>query len=109
MAISRQLYPRIVYTVRVVAHYAGEHENHWSIYLLLDAQTSVRINMRAQRGFIDGQLNVTDHNYIVSNSALRSWDYLASRTHTVGHYVSLILNWRRDKYNMSGGGSGCRW
>ena len=52
---------RLVKTVRVVVHTTGPagptiSDNHWSIYLLLHAGGSVRLNMAAEEGYINGTL-----------------------------------------------------
>eukprot|EP00918_Siedleckia_nematoides_P057664 GHVU01125705.1.p1 GENE.GHVU01125705.1~~GHVU01125705.1.p1 ORF type:complete len:148 (+),score=17.65 GHVU01125705.1:64-444(+) len=65
--------------------------------------------MRAERGYITGQLAITDHNYISSNTAIHAFDYTVANGITVGHFIGLITQNQRQNYNMSGGGSGCRW
>ena len=103
--------------VRVVAHTAGPmgpntpmSENHWSIYLLLaDDGGSVRMNMRADPGNTTGRLEWSILAYTHSTSALRYWDFLVVPNITVAYIAGLILNYGRDRYWMSGGGSGCRY
>lgn len=56
---------RVVDLVRVVVHTLGPagptiSDNHWSIYLLLaHGQGSVRMNMRADPGYVNGILSWT--------------------------------------------------
>ena len=105
---------RRVKSVRAVVHTAGPagptiSDNHWSIYLLLQAGGSVRLNMRADPGFVNGILEWTENQYLLTNSALRHWDYPI-----VGHVrlcdiARLLYEAKRHRYDMSGGGSGCRY
>ena len=105
-----------VLRVRVVCHRTGRipntnaSENHWSIYLIIGAQRSVQFNMRAEPGYIDGNLEVKSYGYIESFSTLQYWEYEAINYFTVGMvYDLLVIELRMHQYNMSGGGSGCRW
>jgi hypothetical protein len=100
---------RAVTHLRVVVHDSGNYENHWSFFLILDPRTSVRINMRAEPGYITGELAITDHDFIMSNSAISAWDFATVQGTTVAHFVGLLYQNRRELYNMSGGGSGCRY
>jgi hypothetical protein len=108
---------RVVTSVRVVAHTAGVmgpnsrmSHNHWSIFvLLIDGFSSVRINMGAKPGFITGNLEITQHGYVLSNSAIRYWDFPTVEGVTVQHLINLIYQNGRHSYDMSGGGSGCRY
>jgi hypothetical protein len=104
----------VVHMVRVVVHTLGSagptiSDNHWSIYLILDGGESVRINMTAEPGYIDGYLDWTKQNYTLTRSAIRCWDFQAVQGLQVHHIANLIYQLRRDRYNMSGGGSGCRY
>ena len=120
--MSTKLEPRTVAVdtrrvdkVRVVVHTTGPagpttSDNHWSIYLLLgDNQGSVRINMRAEAGFINGILEWTLQAYQLTNSAIRHWDMPIIGTVRVCDIAQHIYNARRHQYDMSGGGSGCRY
>jgi hypothetical protein len=100
---------RRVSRARVVVHESGEYENHWTVFLILNSRTSVRINMTAERGYITGELRITDHDYISSSSAIQFWEYEVADNIRVSHFISLIIENDRQFYNMSGGGSGCRW
>lgn len=90
--------------VRVVVHTLGPagpntSDNHWSIYLLYpDGVSSTRINMRAEFDDPTGILEWTKHGYTQTTSAIRVWDFPAAGGVT-----------HRDRYEMLGGGSGCRW
>lgn len=105
---------RTVKTVRIIVHTAGAagptiSDNYWSIFLLLHDGKSVRINMAAEPGYIDGELRWSKHDYQLSNSALRHWDFQVKGTVRVCDIASLLYNYSRHLYDMSGGGSGCRW
>ncbi|CAD0098121.1 unnamed protein product, partial [Aureobasidium mustum] len=87
-----------VLKVRVVCHRAGRvpntnaSDNHWSIYLII------------------GPAKIKVYDYVDSNSRLRHCDYEAITYFTVGMaYDLLVTQHHLDRYNMSGGGSGCRW
>jgi len=105
---------RLVRVVRVVAHTLGAvgpntSENHWSIYLLLADNTSVRVNMRAEPGYVTGELSLTAQNYQMTNSAIAHFDFPTLGAVQVGDLVRLVYQNRRHMYEMSGGGSGCRY
>ncbi|CEJ62531.1 hypothetical protein PMG11_11028 [Penicillium brasilianum] len=101
--------------VRVVVHTLGAagpntSDNHWSIYLLhSDRVSSTRINMRAEFEDPSGKLEWTKHAYTQTTSAIRHWDFPVAAGITVLYFARLIYSHRRDRYEMSGGGSGCRW
>lgn len=101
--------------VRVVVHTLGAaglntSDNHWSIYLLhSDRVSSTRINMRAEFEDPTGILEWTQHGYTETTSAITYWDFPVAAGVTVLFFVRLIYSLRRDRYEMSGGGSGCRW
>jgi hypothetical protein len=102
--------------VRVVAHTAGPmgpntpmSENHWSIYLMIDNGTSVRMNMMADPGVRKGRLVWSILQYQHSTSTLKSWDFPVVQHVEVHHVYELIIHKGRDQYWMSGGGSGCRY
>lgn len=105
-----------VTSVRVVVHTSGRIENsqrsdnHWSMFLITGARNSVRINMRAEDiDYVNGVLEVTNHEYVLSNSTLQHWDFAVNNGFTVKHFTDLIYENKREIYNMSGGGSGCRY
>lgn len=101
--------------VRVVVHTLGAagpntSDNHWSIYLIHpNGVSSTRINMRAEFDDPEGILEWTKHGYIRTTSAITYWDFPVATETTVSSVACLIYNLRRDRYMMSGGGSGCRW
>lgn len=104
----------LVRAVRVVVHTMGAagpntSDNHWSIYLLLDSNTSVRINMRAEPDYVDGILDLTSQSYSLTTSAIETFDYPVRGNVRVCDMIGLIYQYRRNEYNMSGGGSGCRY
>ncbi|KAG9231499.1 hypothetical protein BJ875DRAFT_498264 [Amylocarpus encephaloides] len=113
---------RIVKSVKVVVHTTGAigpntpmSNNHWSIYLLLaNNKGSLRLNMRAEwddtteAWNTTGILECSTHAYTLTHSAIGSWDYTVPDV-TVGWICTLLWNEERDTYDMSGGGSGCRW
>ena len=66
--------------------------------------------MRADSGYVDGNLEIQSHNYKYSNSMIRNWDYEAIKYFSVRTaYDYLVAQLHYDRYDMSGGGSGCRW
>ncbi|KAI9841868.1 MAG: hypothetical protein M1837_000338 [Sclerophora amabilis] len=102
--------------IRVVVHTLGPatptatlSDNHWSIYLRLAGDRSVRINMRAEYGNPAGILEWTAQAYDLTFSAIRYWDFPVTQGVTVGHVAQLVYTLNRHKYDMSGGGSGCRY
>ncbi|KAH6719533.1 hypothetical protein BKA61DRAFT_473500 [Leptodontidium sp. MPI-SDFR-AT-0119] len=103
----------IITHTRVIAHFSqdagGISENHWSIYLLLQSGASVRMNMTAQYGEPTGKLVVDEFKYQLTNSALRHWDYEMVSGVTVKMVKDLVYYQGRDRYQFSGGGSGCRY
>lgn len=104
---------RIVTHIRVVAHLSqdigGMSENHWSIYLLLEGDASVRLNMTAEYGNTTGTLVVNEFSYQLTSSALRHWDYNVVPGVTVQMVRDVVRFQGRDRYQFSGGGSGCRY
>lgn len=100
---------RPVTQVRVVVHTAGAmsptsqmSHNHWSIYLIVDGASSVRLNMAAKPGYITGELEIRRHQYILSNTAIKVWDFAVVSGVTVQHLINLVYHKRRHLYNMSG-------
>ncbi|KAJ5398539.1 hypothetical protein N7465_009028 [Penicillium sp. CMV-2018d] len=106
---------RAISHVSVVVHTLGQagpttSDNHWSIYLILaDNSGSVRVNMAAEYGDTTGHLVWTNHSYALTTSALKNWDFVTTPGTTVASIAMLIYAKGRDKYQMSGGGSGCRY
>lgn len=106
---------RTVQHVRVVVHTLGPagptiSDNHWSIYLILaNGQDSVRMNMRADPGYVNGVLSWTRQQYILTQSAIRHWDIPVAQGVQVRQIAGLIYQQGRQRYDMSGGGSGCRY
>ncbi|MCJ1437624.1 hypothetical protein MMC27_007011 [Xylographa pallens] len=107
---------RPVEKVRIVVHTTGPwlngtmSDNHWSVYLLLREDAgSVRMNMTAELDDPKGGLVWTSLIYSLTNSAIKNWDYKAVNGIQVAHICRLIEEKGRDNYDMSGGGSGCRW
>ena len=105
---------RIVTSVRVVVHTTGSwpngmSDNHWSIYLLLQTDSSVRMNMTAELDDPEGSLVLSSLGYGLTTSAIRNWDYPTTPGASVAQIYQLLLSKGRDQYSMSGGGSGCRW
>ncbi|KAJ5330135.1 hypothetical protein N7452_010525 [Penicillium brevicompactum] len=105
----------LVTHVRVVVHTLGAagpntSDNHWSIYLLHpDGISSTRINMKAVFDNTTGILEWTRHGYTQTTSAVNHWDFPVAAGVTVLFFARLLYHLRRDRYQMSGGGSGCRW
>jgi len=60
--------------------------------------------MAAEPGSIDGELGWSQHDYQLSNSALRHWYFQVKGTVRVCDIVSLLYHNRRHIYDMSGGG-----
>lgn len=106
---------RRVTKFREVVHTLGPagpttSDNHWSLYLILEPnQGSVRVNMRAEPGYIDGILDWTVQAYTETTSGIQYWDYTAKNSVRVCDIVDMIYRNGRHLYDMSGGGSGCRW
>ena len=107
---------RAVVGARVVVHTPGGYpnspmsDNHWSIYLLLSGgQASVQMNMTAEYGDPTGTLQWKPVQYSVSRSSVRYWDFPIISGVTVKSIYALVMSYGRNNYDMSGGGSGCRW
>lgn len=105
----------IVNCVRIVAHTLGPagptySDNHWSIYLLFShSQESIRMNMRGDPESLDGYLSWTKQRYLLTSSAIRHWDFPTTQDVRVCDIVNHIYLSGRQRYIMSGGGSGCRY
>ena len=102
--------------VRVVVHKVHgdiqEHDNHWSVYLILDdKQDSLRLDMTAQPARTPGKLGRviwTNHSKTFFSPGIQHWDISICYGFTVGEIGSLVYSNKRDKYDMSGGGTDCR-
>jgi hypothetical protein len=57
----------------------------------------------------NGTFSITDHTYVVTNSQLTYFDYPTTQGLTVGHYISLLIQYRRHAYRMTNEGNGCRF
>lgn len=85
-------------------------DNHWSIYLIiLGEEQAVRMNMTAEIRDPKGTMIWSSLNYVASTSTIQKWDFQVASGHSVKHIYQLMMGLGRDWYNMSGGGSGCRW
>ena len=105
----------VVYTTGPLNLNTPMSDNHQSIYLLLAKnQGSLRLNMRGEwddkkdMWNTTGILECTTYAYTMTTSRIDNWDYKVPDI-TVGWICTLLWNKERDAYNMSGGGSGCRW
>ena len=65
--------------------------------------------MAAEPGYMDGELRWSKHDYQRSSSAIRHWDFEVRVTLRVCDFARLLDDTHRHLYDMSGGGSGCRW
>lgn len=112
--------PRVIQKIRLVTHTLGPaspitSDNHWSIFFIIseveNEEDSVRVNMvNPDYDKLTGELQWENHNYVISNSAIRCWDIpVVTPGLAVAHVVSLFLGMNRHEYDMAGGGSGCRW
>ena len=106
---------RVVICIRIVVHTLGPagptmSDNHWSIYLLLaNDQGSIRMNMRANPEEVTGILSWSHQAYLLTTSALRHWDFPIFQSVQVRQVASALYQSGRHRYDMSGGGSGCRY
>lgn len=103
---------RRVSHIRVVVHVGGAidgSDNHWSIYLLVGSGESVRANMVTKHGYVDGRLEWSSLPYSLTNSAIAEWSYPVTMAIEVRHVAATIYQFRRHRYQFSGGGSGCRF
>lgn len=107
---------RMVMSVRVVVHSTGAwpnlmSDNHWSIYLLLGNDAgSVHMNMIVEdQDDVTGTLKLRSLTYGLTTSQIRYWDFETVTDVTVENIVKIIKKNGRDKYEFSGGGSGCRY
>ncbi|KIW16242.1 hypothetical protein PV08_06293 [Exophiala spinifera] len=65
--------------------------------------------MRADPGFIDGILEWTQQAYLLTHSAIRHWDFPGVKRFRVCDVAMHIRDAHRFRYDISGGGSGCRY
>lgn len=56
----------------------------------------------------EGNFSVTRHQYDLTNSAVRHWDYSARVDVTVGKVLRLLRDKGRLRYRMTSSGVGCR-
>ncbi|EXJ82361.1 hypothetical protein A1O3_06174 [Capronia epimyces CBS 606.96] len=69
----------------------------------------MRVNMTAETGYIIGILEWKELQYILTTSSLRHWDYPVLGNVRVCNIAWLLHETKRNQYDMSGGGSGCRY
>jgi hypothetical protein len=110
---------RPVHRLLVIAHTTGAvtvntSGNHWTISLVLPQAggetPTIRADMAAEEyGETQGVLNWSIHNFLTSLSTLRYWDFPVNPGTAVWQMANLIYGLGRDDYDMSGGGSGCRY
>ena len=108
---------RIVEAISVVVYTTGRwpngrmSDNHWSFYFLIaNGKGSVRMNMTAEPNDPTGNLQWSPSlPYRISNTAIRNWYYETVKRVSVKMIHALVIGNRRDQYNMSGGGSDCRY
>ena len=109
---------RRISTIRVVVHTENGQphwsDNHWSMYLLFKDskgnEGSVRGNMTLENPlYTRGKLEWSQHDYITSNSCIKSWDLRTKEGIEVRHLARLMYGKHLDEYLMCGGGSGCRY
>ncbi len=104
----------IVSCVRVMSHCSRDlggnvSENHWSIYLLLPHEQSIRMNMRATPGNPVGRLETSVRSNQLPDSALWYRDYFLAPGITVNNiYALVVATLHRHRFRFSGGGSSCR-
>lgn len=82
--------------------------NHWSIFLLLQGNLTVRANMGADDSST-GILHWSTQNYKVFKSSVRSWDYPVLPGVEVSRFARTIYDLGRHEYDNSGTDSGYRW
>lgn len=115
---SENLNAKII-AVRIVVHTTGYRQthdgrsgNHWSIFLILEGQEtlkSVRLNMMGDGLDYSGHLQVTDKKFHSTTSRLEEFDYPVASGRTVMDFCTLIRGNRLDRYMMTGTGNGCRF
>ena len=101
--------------VRVTVHtmggvLPGAHisQNHWSIFLVTPPE-SVRVNMVQPPEQVDSLLHIKHLNFEHSHSAVVEWDFPTAPFVTVDRVISLLLGLRRERYQMTETGVGCRF
>jgi hypothetical protein len=107
-----------VYAFRVVVHTMGPvrtgsqiSHNHWSIYMLSQNHTSVRLNM-AHSGDPEnniGDFSVKMYEYQLTQSRVEYWDINTVEEHLAADIVRAIREKGRDKYELTSNGTGCRY
>jgi hypothetical protein len=89
--------------------------NHWTISWVLSAEPAsetptIRADMTAKEyGETQGILRWSIHDFFTSRSTLKYWEFPVNPGTAVWQMANLIYALGRDDYDMSGGGSGCRY
>ncbi|KAK4551684.1 hypothetical protein LTR86_010971 [Recurvomyces mirabilis] len=65
--------------------------------------------MRTAEGFIDGRLDVTPRTYVLSNTALKAFDYQPIHAATPRQLIQRIGQYGLQEYTFTDGGIGCRY
>jgi hypothetical protein len=103
---------KIVYYVHLVAHSVLQSGgNHWDIYLQTGAKESVRLDMNpgafpGRIGFL-GRLDISRHNYPVTNRHQLLTTIAAARRCTVGFVLDAIVRADNHRYEFTKNGRGC--
>lgn len=100
----------VVHTLGAISPHLSD--NHWSIYLKLQSheQKSVRMNIRQlQDDDPTGTLIWSELDYWITHSAIKAWEFRVPQGLCVSHVAQLVYDNDRDKFEFSGGGSGCRY
>ena len=102
--------------IRVVVHTTGawpnsvHSNNHVTIYLLLEGENSVQVNMTIEEDDIRGRLVWSRHAYQDSNSAITHRDYELELSLEIREFYHAVRDeWGLHRYMFSGGGSGCHY
>jgi hypothetical protein len=88
--------------------------SHWTIYLIHDGNRSTRLSMgidqRPEIEYPRGRVTVSTYEFAeISNSAVRFWEFPAAPNITVKDVLDVIINLRRNLYDMGDNGRGCRY
>ncbi|KAB8338772.1 hypothetical protein FH972_021717 [Carpinus fangiana] len=100
----------VVHTLGAVAPQLSD--NHWSIVLKLPGQRQRSIRMSMEQEQDDdptGILRWSEHNYWISHSVIKTWEFNVPNGLCVCHVADLLYENGRHLYQFSGGGSGCRY
>jgi hypothetical protein len=102
--------------IRVVVYTMGAwpnspiSDNHVSVYLLVEGDGSVRINMATEFNDTKGFLQWSQHQYDLTGSAIHIQDYELGLNLEVAEFYRCIRDeWGLHRYQFSAGGSGCRY